>query len=61
MSKYIDAMKDPNDYIGSVFVWDEEKVKEIMQDIVNFTKQSDNNINTSLKDCLDWFEKKKEQ
>ena len=45
MSKYIDAMKDPNDYIGSVFVWDEEKVKEIMQDIVNFTKQSDNNIN----------------
>ena len=37
-------MKDPNDYIGSVFVWDTEKVKEIMQDIVNFTKQSDNNI-----------------
>lgn len=38
-------MKDPNSYIGSVFVWNEEKVKEIMQDIVNFTKQSDNNIN----------------
>jgi len=36
-------MKDPNDYVGSVFVWDEQKVKEIMQDIVNFTKQSDNN------------------
>lgn len=38
------AAKDPNDYIGSVFVWNEEKVKEIMQDIVNFTKQNDNNI-----------------
>lgn len=37
-------MKDPNDYIGSVFVWEEEKVKKIIQDIVNFTKQSDNNI-----------------
>lgn len=37
-------MKDPNDYIGSVFVWDQEKVKGIMQDLVNFTKQSDNNI-----------------
>ena len=37
-------MKDPNDYIGSVFVWDKEKVNGIMQDIVNFTKQSDNNI-----------------
>ena len=37
-------MDDPNDYIGPVVVWDEEKVKEIMQDIVNFTKQSDNNI-----------------
>ena len=37
-------MKDPNKYIGSVFVWEEEKVEEIMQDIVNFTKQSDNNI-----------------
>ena len=38
------AAKDPNDYIGSVFVWHEENVKEIMQDIVNFTKQNDNNI-----------------
>ena len=37
-------MKDPINYIGSVFVWDEEKVMEIMQDIVNFTKQS-NNLN----------------
>lgn len=37
-------MEDHNNYIGSVFVWEEEKVKEIMQDIVNFTKQSDNNI-----------------
>ena len=36
--------KDPNNYIGSVFIWEEQKVKEIMQDIVNFTKQSDNNI-----------------
>ena len=35
---------DPNKYIGSVFVWDEEKVKEIMQDIVDFTKKTDNNI-----------------
>lgn len=35
---------DPNKYIGSIFVWDEEKVKEIMQDIINFTKESDNNI-----------------
>ena len=25
---------DPNKYVGSVFVWDEEKVKEIMQDII---------------------------
>lgn len=38
-------MKDPNDYIGAVFVWDKQKVKKIMQDIVNFTKQNDNNIN----------------
>jgi hypothetical protein len=38
-------MEDPNKYVGSVFVWEEQKVKEIMQDIVNFTKQSDNNIN----------------
>ena len=38
------AQKDPNNYIGSVFIWEEQKVKEIMQDIVNFTKQSDNNI-----------------
>lgn len=37
-------IKDPNDYIGSVFIWDEGKVKEIMQDIVNFTRQSDNNV-----------------
>ncbi len=37
-------MADPNNYIGSVFVWEEQKVREIMQDIVNFTKQSDNNI-----------------
>lgn len=37
-------MEDPNKYVGSVFVWDEQKVKEIMQDIVNFTKKSDNNI-----------------
>ena len=37
-------MEDPNKYIGSIFVWEEEKVKEIMQDIVNFTKQSNNNI-----------------
>ena len=37
-------MKDPNDYIGSVFIWDKEKIKEIMKDIVDFTKQSDNNI-----------------
>lgn len=37
-------MEDPNKYVGSVFVWEEQKVKEIMQDIVNFTKQSDNNI-----------------
>ncbi len=37
-------MEDPNKYVGSVFVWEEEKVKEIMQDIVDFTKQSDNNI-----------------
>ena len=35
-------MEDPNKYVGSVFVWEEEKVKEIMQDIVNFTKKSDN-------------------
>lgn len=37
-------MQDPNKYIGSVFVWEEEKVKEIMQYIVNFTKKIDNNI-----------------
>lgn len=37
-------MEDPNNYVGSVFVWEKEKIKEIMQDIVNFTKQSDNNI-----------------
>ena len=37
-------MEDPNKYVGSVFVWKEEKVKEIMRDIVNFTKQNDNNI-----------------
>ena len=37
-------MEDPNEYVGSVFVLEEEKVKEIMQDIVDFTKQSDNNI-----------------
>ena len=37
-------MEDQNKYVGSDFVWEEEKVKEIMQDIVNFTKQSDNNI-----------------
>ena len=38
-------MDDANKYVGSVFVWEEQKVKEIMQDIVNFTKQSGNNIN----------------
>lgn len=38
-------MEDPNKYVDSVIVWEEQKVKEIMQDIVNFTKQSDNNIN----------------
>ena len=37
-------MEDPNKYVGSVFVWEEEKIKEIIQDIVNFTKQSNNNI-----------------
>lgn len=37
-------MENPNNHVGSVFVWKEEKIKEIMQDIVNFTKQSDNNI-----------------
>ena len=36
---------DPNKYVGHVVVWEEQKVKEIMQDIVNFTKQSGNNIN----------------
>jgi hypothetical protein len=34
-------MKDPNDYIGSVFVWDKEKVNGIMQDIVNFIKYNE--------------------
>lgn len=38
-------MDDPNKYLGPVVVWEEQKVKEIMQDIVAFTKQSDNNIN----------------
>lgn len=37
-------MKDPNDYVGSVFVWEEQKVNIIMRDIVEFTKKSDNNI-----------------
>ena len=38
-------MDDQNKDVGPVIVWEEQKVKEIMQDIVNFTKQSDNNIN----------------
>ena len=37
--------ENPQRLLGSTFVWDEEKVKEITQDIVNFIKQSDNNIN----------------
>lgn len=41
----MEDMEDPNNYRGSVFVWDEQKVKEIMQDIVDFTKKSGNNIN----------------
>lgn len=42
-------MKDPNKYVGSVFIWEDKKVKDIMQDIVNFTKQSDNNIKWNKK------------
>lgn len=38
------SMTDPNKHIGSVFVWEEDKVNEIMRDIVEFTKHSDNNI-----------------
>lgn len=38
------TQKDPNDYLGSVFVWDEQKVRDIMRDIVKFTKENDNNI-----------------
>lgn len=37
-------MEDPNNYIGSVFIWDKQKVEEIMQDIVNFTRKFDNNV-----------------
>lgn len=35
-------MNDPNKFVGSMFVWKPDKVKEIMQDIVDFTKQSNN-------------------
>lgn len=35
-------MNDPNKFVGSVFEWKPDKVKEIMQDIVAFTKQSNN-------------------
>ena len=28
------SMTDPNKHIGSVFVWEEQKVNEIMRDIV---------------------------
>lgn len=47
-------MNDPNKFIGSIFVWEPNKVKEIMQDIVDFTKNSDshyfpNKINHELR------------
>ena len=41
-------MEDPNKYVGSLFIWDKQKVKEIMQDIVNFTRKSDNNIKMEI-------------
>ena len=37
------AIKDPNNYLGSVFEWEPRKVKEIMRDIVKFTQETDNN------------------